>query len=301
MHEFARRIIKPGKATLARSALRWVVRRYFQLRWAFAPTYRSPTDEELAQIERDLVANGIHCQDFAVDAAEFRRFKETAGFQHVYHGGKVGGVFNEKNLEHFVAWKLIGLERLQAAPYLDIAACASPWARLLRERGIEAFAIDLELPEPQAHLTYYRQEDATRTSFEDASIGGASLQCAYEMFVGNHDIALVHELSRIMKPGGRVVISPLYTHTHPCYYQTPDYFGRPLGDTGATGYIRRDCWGVAASRKYSVDTLQRRVWDTAIAVGLTPSLLVLRNKKEIGSDIYLHFILLLDKPDHAIH
>ena len=115
-------------------------------------------------------------------------------------------------------------------------------------------------------------------------------------FVKDNDIKLIEEIARILKPGGRVVISPLYMHTIPCYYQTPDYFGQDFGDLGAKRYIRRDCWGVPASRKYSAQTLKTRVWDIAIKSNLSPKILKIKNKEELGNNIYLHFILVLDKP-----
>jgi hypothetical protein len=92
------------------------------------------------------------------------------------------------------------------------------------------------------------------------------------------------------------LVSPLYMHTHPCYYQTQDHYGEPHGDADAVGYVRRDVWGVPASRKYSPETLQSRVLDNARRAGLDASVFVLRNAKDIAEGIYMHFILVLDKP-----
>lgn len=181
-------------------------------------------------------------------------------------------------------------------PYVDIAGASSPWARILREQRREAYSIDLNSPLPYARLDYYLRGDATSTAFDPSSIGSVSLQCAYEMFSGDADTRLLCELARILKPGGRVVISPLYTHTYACCYQSPEYYGKPMGDAGATRYVRRHLRGVPASRKYSAQTLRERVWDPAPQAGLSPGLLVVRNKATFGRRIYLHFILTLDKP-----
>lgn len=290
------RYVRPGKAGPMGKAVRYALRSWFRLRTRDARGYRAPDAGELALVEAGFRELGMPCDDLRLDPAEFARFAERFPFPADYYGGTHGGVHAEKVLEHFVAWKLLALDRPGAGPYVDIAACASPWARLLREAGIEAHAIDLEVDAAFAGLPYYRQEDATRSSFATGSVAGASLQCAFEMFVGNDDRGLVAELGRILAPRGRAVISPLYTHTHPCYYQTPEFFGAPAGDPDATAYIRRDAWGVAASRKYSPQTLRERVWDSALASGLQPRLFALRNKADFGPDIYLHFILVLDKP-----
>jgi hypothetical protein len=275
-------------------------RAYHKFRTRKAPAYRNPSDLELAEIESRLVSMGMPCQDMVVSPEEFDRFIDSAGFPPDYHGGHQSGVYREKLLEHYLAWKVLGLEAGFRAPYLDVAACASPWARLLRDSGIEAYAIDLAIADEFAALPYYRREDATATTFPDASMGGASLQCAYEMFVGEQDIGLLFELGRILKPGGRAVISPLYMHTHACYYQTPEFYGQPYGDRGATGYVRRDTWGVPCSRKYSPETLKSRVWDEALQAGLIPTLHVLRNKGAIAEGIYMHFILVLERQAHSL-
>lgn len=167
---------------------------------------------------------------------------------------------------------------------------------LLRKAAIEAFSIDLAPTGPYADLPYYECQDATRTRFSDASIGSASLQCAFEMFIGDQDTGLIRELSRTLRAGGRAVIVPLYMHTHACYYQTPEYLGRVFGDSGATAYVRRDCWGIASSRKYSSATLIQRVWRPALDAGLVPSLRIVRNAREIYPLAYVYFILILDKP-----
>ena len=288
--------VQPGAVSRGRAIARYALRQLLLARSLTAPAYRPPDAEELVHIEHELAAAGMPCGDFRIEPDDFQTFKRLIRFPPEYHGGLVGGVYNEKLLEHFVAWNLLGLGQPGSSPYVDIAACASPWAKLLRSHGIEAYAIDLAIDAEFANLDYYRCEDATRSHFSGASMGGASLQCAYEMFTGDQDMALLTELGRILRPGGRAVISPLYTHTHACHYQTPEYFGRFPGDPGAKAYVRRDCWGVPSSRKYDAQTLRRRVWDNALRAGLMPSLKVLRNKQELGEGIYLHFILILDKP-----
>jgi SAM-dependent methyltransferase len=129
-----------------------------------------------------------------------------------------------KLLEHWITRDLLGLKSYSPESlYVHIAACNSPWARVLREkRGLAAFAVDLsEVGKLYKDLSYYRVADATSTSFENSSVSGASLQCAYEMFTGDNDTQLIKELNRIWKPGGKAIVTPLYMHTHYCAYSTP--------------------------------------------------------------------------------
>lgn len=273
-------------------------RRVFHtIRTRNVPEYQNPSAEELIQIEHRLLALDVPVLDLSVSLDEFEAFIKQAGFPVDYHGGANTPIYREKLLEHFVAWKLLAGDDERSSPYVDVAAGESPWVKMLRERGVNAYAVDLSIPGKHAHLEYYRQEDATNSTFEDESVGSASLQCAYEMFAGDHDIELLKEFGRILKPGGRVVISPLYMHTHACYYQTPEWYGKYDGDSGAVAYVRRDCWDIPASRKYSPETFRKRVWEAAFRYGLTPSLHILRNKKEVGSEMYLHFVLVIEKPN----
>lgn len=274
------------------------LRRFDAWRFRNAPRYANPTSEELERIESDLRALAIELTDYTPPQDRFEQFKADNWFPENYHGGRASGVWDEKLLEHWIAGELLQLGQWPPNDvYVDIAACSSPWAKMLRERlGIAAYAIDLA-PVGQAYqdLPYYRSENATRTGFADGEVRGASLQCAYEMFSGQDDRLLIDELARILRPGGKVVILPLYMHTHYCAYSTPDYFGKGHSDAGAKEYIRMDCYGVPSSRKYDAQRLKERVLDPILQAGLRYRLLALRNKESLGEGIYCHFILEIEK------
>lgn len=268
--------------------------------WRFrdAPMYANPTVDDLTQIESDLARLSIAVADYAPPQDRFQRFQQEAWFPVHYHGGRASGVWDEKLLEHWIAGELLDLEHWSPDDvYVDIAACNSPWAKVLRERrGLSAYAIDLApVGAAFANLPYYRSEDATLTNFADASVRGASLQCAYEMFQGDHDQLLIKELARILRPGGKVIILPLYMHTHYCAYATPEYFGKGYADAEAKEYIRMDCYGVPSSRKYDAHRLKERVLDHIQQAGLSYRLHVLRNKAALGTGIYCHFILEIER------
>lgn len=290
------RITQKGPAGIASAVWRRAVRPLHLLRTAGAPQYAAPTAAQLRDIEQALRGLGMPVADYRADPAAFARFKQRLAFPADYHGGPGSGVYEEKLLEHFIAWDLLSLQSHAASqPYVDIAGASSPWARLLRAQGLDAWSIDLAPHPSLAGLPYYLKGDATASPFEAGSVGSASLQCAYEMFAGDADTRLLVDLARILKPGGRVVIAPLYMHLQACYYQSPEHHGRDVGDAGAARYVRRDAWDVAASRKYSAATLLQRVWNPALAAGLQPGLLALRNGADFGPGIYLHFILTLAK------
>ena len=236
-------------------------------------------------------------EDYRVDPESFARFKAEKPFPENYHGGRAGGVWDEKLLEHFIAARLLGLDDYRADDlYVDVAACDSPWARYLREvRGFNAWAIDLAVGYAFRGLPYYRSENATTTTFADATVRGGSLHCAFEMFAGDDDVEFVREVARILAPGGKVVIVPLYLHTHYCAYSTAEHWGRGHSDPAAVEYVRMDTWGVSSSRKYDAQALVRRVLDPVFEAGFAYRLRALRNKEELGKNIYCHFILELTR------
>jgi hypothetical protein len=165
-------------------------------RYRNAPRYDNPSNEELTQIERDLARLEIEIIDYSPSPEKFRQFQEQVWFPNNYHGGRAYGVWDEKLLEHWIAADLLGLDAWKAGDiYVDIAACSSPWAKMLRERlGISAFAIDLApVAQDYLDLPFYMSENATCTHFANESVQGASLQCAFEMFIGQDDQLLVHE------------------------------------------------------------------------------------------------------------
>jgi hypothetical protein len=294
-----RALRRHGLKGTARIALKKVVQHsgWHEFRTRKAPEYPSPGEQDLKSIEAELSGLGVVVEDYRVNIEAFWSFMDSAPFPTSYAGGPEGGVWEEKHMEHFIALQLLDIDSYRADDiYVDVAACNSPWARHLREaHGTNAYAVDLAIDAAYAELPYYRRENATHMDFEDNSIRGMSLHCAFEMFMGEDDTRLMQETARTLQPGGRLLILPLYMHTHYCSYATPEYWGKGYADPAATEYVRRRYRGIPSSRKYDAAMLKRRVLDPAIHHGLRYRLLALRNKAEAGRNIYCHFILELSR------
>jgi len=256
------------------------------------PEYKNPSRSELIEIENALKLKNIHVSYLDVEISDFRKFKKEFDFGDTFYGGNDATLFNEKLIEHFIAFQL-GIKKMEpSGVYVDIAAFDSPWVELLQKKGFSAFAIDLESSGNYDHTGCYMKMDATKTGFKDESIDAACLQCAYEMFGGEDDMKLIEEFGRILKPGGRVLISPLYMHTHHCGYCTPEFWNhRELHDPGAKLFVNTLHWGIPFSRKYDVEALERRVLRTVWDNNLCFNILILNNGHDIDKNIYCYFIL----------
>ena len=278
---------------------KFFVRRYFYLiaKLKRYPEYKNPTEDDLKLIERTLISDGISIVDYWVNIEDFDAFNSEFQFGNQFYGG-TGSLFKEKMLEHYIAYDL-GLRRLpKGSRYVDIAACNSPWVKLLREKGYQADAIDILPSTLYAGLPYYLVMDATKTNFEEESIDLASLQCAFEMFIHDDDSKLIDELNRILTPGGKAIICPLYMHKEYCGYCSPEYYNRDdLKDLKAILYVSLKAFGIPFSRKYDDKALQERVLTRVINHNMYFQLYALRNGHEIDHQIYCHFILELGKKE----
>ena len=293
-----RRIKHHGTVGSLKVFMRICKNTYFKWRCRNAPVYNNPTPTELLMIEQSIRELGVIIHDYAPSTEEFKKFKLDGWFPLDYHGGQSSGVWDEKLLEHWLSKKLLGLEHYTKNDiFIDVAACTSPWAIILRERlSLSSFAIDLDNNNPAySSLDYYRIENATKTSFESESVSGCSLHCAYEMFMKDDDTRLISEAVRILKPGGKMIILPLYMHTHYCSYATPEYFDKGYSDPEAKEYVRNDYMGIPSSRKYNAEKLKKRVLEPITEAGMKYRLYALRNKSEFGENIYCHFILEIEK------
>src|SRR5687768_3533561 len=62
-------------------------RLFHRLRSLSAPRYRSPTEDQLETIERELKKLGVNVADLSVSPEEFKNFRDHIGFPLNYHGG----------------------------------------------------------------------------------------------------------------------------------------------------------------------------------------------------------------------
>ena len=174
----------------------------------FAEKQKNLPPARLQKIRADMEDSGLQVSPYRINVADFRGWLDRATFPKEY-ADSYGSLFVEKALEHYIGAQLLDLQA--GDTFIDVAAAHSPWFEIAeRLYGITTYALDLSFS-PGIQLKKIGA-DATATPLPDAFASKMALHCAYEMFEGDADIRLIPEAERVLAPGGRMVILPLYMH-----------------------------------------------------------------------------------------
>lgn len=231
-----------------------------------------------------------HCRivDFYVNPAEYKDFNDKIKFGCLY----AVSCRSKKIVEHFVAFKV--LELRSGDTYIDVGSQDSPFPRVLRKLGINAFSQDIEY-KPGIHNRHIGSS-ADNIPMPDSSVDKISMQCAFEHFNGDVDTYFIKELSRILKPGGKCCIVPLYLSNTFTNYVDPSYdYSRVMFDDGAKVIGEVNLGGIF-ERKYSVESLDHRI--LLRDIGLEYTILMIKNAESVSKSPMVNrirYVLLIKK------
>ena len=178
-------------------------------RWDSTARYSEPDSGHWEVLHRQLAdacaARGVPFSRMPIDRGDFERFSES--FEPPLLSIYALRCREKKLMEHFVAYTLLSFEPTDR--YVDIASENSPFPDLFSRRlGVESYSQDLTY-RPGVHGREIGSS-ADQLPVPDNWIDKASSQCAFEHFHGSADVGFIRELARVLKPGGRCVIVPLY-------------------------------------------------------------------------------------------
>ncbi len=255
--------------------------------------------------QADLVNERLHgvpelqLKRFTIDIADYYRYIEAAdyaAFGEYYQGGDSGNPDHryEKFLQHYLSLKLLELNSSDV--YIDVASNTSPMKDIVRRLfGAETYSMDLKY---ESGINGDRIGcDAGDTGLRDGFASKLSLHCSFEHFAFGSDIRFVREAGRILRPGGRVCIVPLYLLNEYSIRQDPTLEADlSISDReGAKRVFVRD-YLVDYGRFYDVEALRQRIL-AACKGTLNPIVYRVGNLAELNQpNVYSHFVLLLEKP-----
>ena len=265
----------------------------------------TPSLDDLEKIEKNIVCANLHYKNFALDNAEFDRYIKNIDllFPIFYHAN-TNDRYVRKIMEYYFTEKFLNFSMYSKDDiYIDAGCSTTPWVFYLREkRGINAFGLGLHvdnLPE-EYKKWYYLGENVTRTTFPDNSVTGISMQSSFECLLKNGDMEFIKECARILRPGGKVVISPLYLTEKYISAVSMDKYHQHNKDEDQEEYVRFDCMGMRRANHYDIPHLKSRILDNAESMGMEYVIYILANCDVPAYDFphcfsYMKFILVLTK------
>lgn len=243
----------------------------------------------------ELIRLGVSVEQLHVDISDFDGWMAAHSKLSQFYE-KMGASRVQKCLEHYIAAQLLALT--DGAIYLDVGAKNSPWATLLRERGIRAYRLDMDYPAGRRGFDI--GADACATGLPAEYANAISLQCAYNCFAGDADIRFLTEVARVLKPGGRCVMAPLcLDETHFCTRSAYCDLTGLEPDPGAKWVWRTDGYRLPFVRTYSPEAFRARVLNK-LPAALSAKVYYISNMPEMwahfpGQRIYGFFHLALTK------
>jgi SAM-dependent methyltransferase len=258
------------------------------------------TPSALDSVEADLKQQGIAVESYDLSAqfagyTAHMQLPEYSGEYRVY-GGIDYHCLLEKSLEHYLSLALAVPRIGQVA--VDIGSCQSVMPGIIRRLyGIRCYEQDLEYTKGVHGDRIGSSADAI--PLPDGSVDFMTLHCTFEHFEGHADTGFVKECARLLKPGGRTIILPLYLNANHCNVtgETNTVYRKDIAfDTEAQYFCEVPEWKNRFGRHYSPAALLQRVIQPAHACGLAQRLLRCENWKSIDPRLWLRWILVIEKP-----
>ncbi len=247
-----------------------------------------PHDPNIQQrIISELQFHGFKLNPYRIDKEQFIEFFQAYHYEYLnlYLHGKY-----EKALQHFIAANLLNLSANDII--VDIASHNSCAHKIYSDFiGCKIYTQDIKFPEG-IHGSRIGGS-ASCLPFEKNSVSKMSLHCSFEHFEGEEDLLFIQEAARVLRPGGKMCIIPLYLYEKYSIQTNPLYSRKLVSfDKDAELYCSKK-WFNSYGRFYDVQQLQKRVLQYCGPLNL--KIYVLENGTDIHHAIHTRFIGMLEK------
>ncbi|MDH3976048.1 MAG: hypothetical protein OEV42_17370 [Deltaproteobacteria bacterium] len=247
-------------------------------------------------LREQLSKSGVVVEDISINILDFEKWLEEYPEVDSYYKN-AGNVYIEKCLEHYLSYRYLDMSSDDIC--IDVAAAGSPYADILRKHlKIKSYRLDMSYPE--GIHGYNIGADAGSTTLTSGFASTLALHCAYECFMGNADIRFVREASRLLRPNGRYLITPLYLDA--TYFNaTSPYCDQKevIIDPEAHKIWRDDEYKVPFSRHYSPQAFSTRIYSN-IPNDMDGKVYFVRNLPDVmhrfqNQRVYCYFMFYCEK------
>ena len=211
------------------------------------------------EVYKEFRASGLPVDEFACDVPKFESYlKDTLPKYGSYatNQGGLQGYFPQKALEHWISAEY--LRWRPNAKVLDFAAWISPAIAILPSyRPAEFYKHDITLKTDLPQHLVAGMSDAVEAP--DEYFDFVMAHCAIDNFEGHYDTAFFREARRILKPGGKVLVTPL--HMSARYENIVAIGSKALDVDEGASVVVGPPESLRFGRLYSVAALKKRVTD----------------------------------------
>jgi SAM-dependent methyltransferase len=191
---------------------------------------------------------------------------------------------DQKRLEYYISTCWLEFEKRDT--FIDIAAQDCPFATYVRQTyGCRAYRQDLYYLKPGIH-GFDIGGDATNLPLPDGSVTKMALHNSFEHFEGDSDTRLIYEARRVLVPGGKLLIVPLF-------------IGETYTEETDAGWVdekgAKHLWGIGARFARIYDVTQFRARVLAHADGFDVRVYRADNVAELAAQAYLHYFIIFQK------
>lgn len=251
---------------------------------------RESLNETHAAIVDGLEKLGFDLVEYPLDLNDFKAWVEKAQydrFENYYLKG-----LETKHVDHYLGWKFLDLKANDV--YIDVAsALTSPAADIYSEMsGCEMYRQDLLFPEGIKDNII--GGDASNMPLPDGFASKLGLHSSFEHFERESDIGFIHETSRILRPGGRMVIVPMFMDSRYVIKTDPTVWPAEgmYFDEGAAVLLKD--WKNRFARFYDPEHMASRV--RAHLGDLKLTIYVMRNETDLVPKCDRKFVAVFEKP-----
>ncbi|MFY9587410.1 MAG: methyltransferase domain-containing protein [Actinomycetota bacterium] len=249
-------------------------------------------NENADEMQPLFEAEGIAITPWRLNDAGYRAYMERAVYPRGFLGGPGSPDFTQRSIEHYAVLALT--EPTPSETVLDIGSNMSPLVDIVRSIvGCECYEQDLQFP---PGVDGWRiGGDAAAMPVSDGFADVLLLCSAYPHFEGDADMRFVVEAARVLRPGGRAAILPLYlSDTYGAKADPRLRWDGLLFDEKMHRYLIPGL-NVRFSRSYDPGMLLARVLQPARAAGLDARVLRVQGGRSVEDGTYLDFALVLTK------